>query len=597
MAAETILQATSTVLQLQTSEMIERDASRTHDLNTLDRAMGWARLNEDYGTVVGQLSDPVDLSANGLVLTLDKRAKSTKLAETGLPSLLSQIWERLEDQNFVLLCKDWAANKISTGEVEDCLLFLRTLANFSYLFNSQLETHKDNPLEHPLSSLAQITEHAQSFIPNEQGDAIGVLIETNLAINTRIQSYLLTNGHSTSERPASLAVVEEHLSSWLFANLYQHDVSFTNLAESAVSYLQAAGFADQEVRASLDNLAARKIIPDEVIEQIRHHAITVNLIVGNRDEIAEVQQRTIESLEKNPFIDAMERDYAEFIPPSANIIRVYVATGTFHAHNGHAELVRKVSRFIDNHTKNEKYSNNDDEAFEFILLLPNIIPGIGVNKEPKDFATSGTVEDRVSVLLAHLSGLSRDRVLISTKQLHPSQSLRGRDRVTSFLNQLNDKIYCDYQNAERKANYRFEVVRFTGADELAWDGDTLQDEQNPRYTTYANRGIIVARHGLVIRCLGHANQIVERTNCDLIVLDDPFSAISSSQALETLHSTGSREYFTPGAWPLLEEYTKEAIAQRKERGCDIGTINIPSVTEINKRTVKKLKERTGVNSV
>lgn len=595
MTTEADLRLPTKIIVPEYNSDLRTDQERSREFETLDMAMALTRVNKNSGTVVTQLGDTVNLSASGLVLTHGHTRETDAL----LPPYLVYIWERLSDPTYVDLYKEWVTSKIAMGQDDESLLLLITLANFSYLFNTHPESNNEHPCAHPLNALYHITEAMRENIPEGYENTAALLKHTNDAIFTRIHSYLLTNGHSTIERPFSLESSSNHLKDWLIFNLNLGKSDVKALAESAVSFMQASGFRDAEVINVLNDYANSGDFSSEFVDMIKAYAIRVNLLQSSVEEVQQALRTTINDLEKNPFQDAAEIDYAELIQPETEILRIYTLTGTFLAHNGQAALIRKVLRYIENNQGNRQ-SEETQPTCEFILILPNLIPGIGKDGKPKDLATSGTVEQRVSLLLLHLSDLDRKKVLITTAlQPHPSESLRGRVRVGSAINRLNAKIVEDFGKAtpRRLPKYQIEVVRFTGADELAWDTSTgeaqLMDQQHPRYSRYAEHGLVVARHEHAIPCLKNSPRIVRDMNCDLIILDDPSSAIGSTASLARYHATGDLRSFTPSAWPLLQaDYNQDTIDSRRLEGFNVDEMQIPSVTEIDRKTVQRLKQLT-----
>lgn len=562
----------------------------------LDTTSSLLYLDKYYGTISNQLSSPIDLCSNGLVLTNKSNQGSiedTRFGELHLPSLLNTIWGKLTDENFSHILETWLDRKISGSEedIKDCLRILKTLANFSYLFNTRATGDNNTHFEqvHPLYSLSVIIESIRNnHLSNLEEDTINEIAKTASAIQTRIHSYLLTNGHSSKERDSRIHSLEHHIYKWLKS---EKDISYQFKAENIGNYMLAAGFTSDESRAVLSSLLNNGAIDNSLYHLTLNYCLGINLIKGSQQEHRYLQNEVIDNLVSYPFVDAAEINYCDIIPQDTDILRIYAMTGTLVTHNGQAMLIRKVQRFINN---NKSITNQSGNVFEVILVLPNIVPGIGKQGVQKGYDHSGSVEDRVGLFITHLHDVDRSQVLISTSfQPHPSESLRGRDRIRQAIINLSQKINEDFANAypKRLAKHTIETVRFTGADELSWDNGYITNDQHPRYLTFANRGLVVARHEYVVPCINNAQKIVYGNGCDLIIVDDSFSTLSTSYAMGKYISEGDLSSFHPGAHPLIKNgWSQEAILKRRNSPEDISTMEVKSVTQICRSTVDKLKK-------
>ena len=559
----------------------------------LENAMGLTMFG-DTGSIIEQLGDPLCLSGKGLIVTPVRNQDDPEDRGFALPETLLTVLEGLKEPESTEVLENWLYETLSGPNADDCIIFLKALAQFSLLLDqdSYIQLYASETGEIPLlpfQSFHRAVKKAQTYLSGIIG------AESLLPALQKIEDLVLFRFHQIIEGPfrnlvsaeAKIALTPqpEDLAlmfvDWFIECEGEHELDIQQAARFGIEIIDQLKLTDpiifcQEV-SGLD---------PELGEAVTKEAKLVGMIP---DEENIPLKQTLEELKKVPFIDAAEIDFAEIINPETETLEVYLIPGTFGPFTlGHKGLVEKT---VDYTNYLDALDPSESHIQRIILIVPvtNVENLRGYKKDP---ARIGPVYARVGSMLIHLAGIDRKKVFITTSlQPDPRNARRITTSITDTIHAFRKKIGDDLLGARSVMGVNIVDIVCFGMDEFMWENTEnglLLADQQPKKTR--RKSLAVGRFGYLIPAIRNGRQITNLTQANLILTPGTLRS-GSTEIIENVRSN-NLSIILPAARQFINRcWNPEAIREREEQAREKRRPEeeIPSVTKICEKLTEELR--------
>lgn len=571
-------------------EFIPKPAPKSEILRPkeLDDAMVDVGLGD---FVTSQLMDPVALSAKGLCIIPkpDDPDEAVRYDFT-VPTALLGILRKLKHPESEEVFKTWALTQFvkTEAEVLATLRFLEELVNFTSFLDSpahleiwkppEVAGRKPEILLQPFHTLVKWIEHVgrlpqvRSSVVVQRGlGRIENLIRLRYGELFRyITSLFTASANALTPNPddfAALAVssiVENGLDGPL------PEV----VARALVNQAESLGVTN------LQPLAARLGGRPELMQALLAEAKKAGLI-----PYPEAVPEALKVLERNPWKDAAEIDFADIIKPETTDLEVYVVTGTFGPFTkGHKDLLVRLLGYLDSQP-----SAKEGRVFQRIVLIVPVTDVSGIPNYQKEAAQMGSIEERVTAMLLQLSEIDRQRVFITTRlQPDPAVAQTLEERALHTSNALSKKILEDLEKGDRVAGFNPTFKFALGPDELVWSqtATLAPRDLQPRKVTQ-HRNVIIVRLGWLLPILANHRGIAKETAAEAVILTPGTPHSSSKRVIdEIMRTRHTRAVEEAAAAYVGQHWSPEAIQKRQQEPPRLSVV--PSVGTICQELIEGL---------
>lgn len=540
----------------------------------LDTAFYYTLLSGE-GSVASQIEDPIEFARGGAVINLGGEDYDSQITHGyKIPVQLLEILKTLKYAESEKVFSDWVLRQCSKTQedFEVTMRFLRIFINFTSTFDSLTHMQLWKP---------------RIELPNREREFLLKSFETLLKTVTYSEVNLRRAG-AGQEVLKEFGLLET-LIKFRFGEVFNpaHKTSHYTVAERALtptpedfaefafSILRATKRDDQKrVAEGLVKLAEsigirntepllRKL---ETLPALRQAFIAEAHLTGLIKHPSAVKT-VLENLLATPWYDLAERNLSKEWQIDNMHLEVFVFTGTFGPFTkGHKEVVQKLCDQLDT------LSKTDEEGREFqrIILITPMLDSAGIPDYPKISSRVGTLDERVSSMLLHLSSgqIDRNKVFVTTAfQPDPMIPKSVEERVRDTVRTLGAKAVIDLKNAKRSGDIEVSYRYVLGADGLKWekpDELKLADKDNQPPRVRRQGGSVFVRRGWLLRVLENLERMREVTGIERVVLTPvtPFS--SSTSAIKEILTTGSCDFFEPGAQSYVyKHWNQKAIERRR----------------------------------
>lgn len=582
--------------------------------DTLNSAMELASV---YGAVEGsvadQLSDQFRLAYEGLIVTPQRGAEDPEELGFALPYSLLTILEALKYPESGDILKEWILEKTSSYTANDCIAFLKTLAQFSAFLDSRAYVqlyatgkNREIPLL-PFQSLYRAVSEAKKVLKrsNVTDKIVRHLEQVETSIITRFNQIIrgpLKDATSVSAVEALAPSVDDLVFSfaeWSSGNASKR-LSARGKALYGVKFLEQLGVVPEIERFC--SLLSEEMDEEQLAAAVRAEAIRMNLLHDRQGETLKALTRdTLASLidhrnrDSVKWRDASRIDFAQIVRPETEILEIYMITGTFGPFSqGHRDLLDRVRSYV--RYRNEQ-DNGADHTQRLILLVP-ITHTETLRGYYKDPAQTGTIYERVGSMLLHMADVPTGEVFITTRlQPPPNQAGNVYRGIHATANNLTAKIENDFKHRNMAAGIRPKVIVTVGVDEFGWKNTEEGHEITPSQPKKISAECLaVGRYGYLVDCIRGARGITEYTGATL-VLTQGTPRTSSTDSVKRLHLGDTSSFCAPAVPFISAHWSTEAISKRRalfgERHSNSQQdTRVPSVNEISVKLIEEYRSLT-----
>lgn len=536
--------------------MQEQQEKHTEDvLKQIERLQ---QLLIEQPLLAARLQSPVNQIRFGIVVEAEKNTSDTRHLPL-LPELLRFTQQLKQTENSTIFLK-WISEQLNAGNIDHVLQLTTALTSFSLLLNSDYFG----------------SETAREEIPQEVSTlSMSLLnVEQVTGNSTKLERALLN---------ARFAVIRPDLTN--LSDLYG-ELTQIGIDEEEVYQILKNYFKNADHPQAAQFLSTIKL-PENIRCRLEKRLTRIGILPVDAHEKTKITEKVIEKLSEKPWIDAAEIDYSDIVRGDTHTIILRFMTGTFGFGTlGHRQAIERILAYLEFDDSLHKGQQS------FLLVLPNLVPGIASSGVEKDSVRSGFHYERTASLLLQLGGLDRKRLLVSTAlQPHPQETKRGRYRVQTALNRLHAKITFDVDSKKsRLPTFEVRKMRSYGIDELSWIEQAGKREPSLVHAEKFFPGsLFLSRHGWQIDTIQHAEEISRALQSQVFIAPGS-GRIGSTEAISVLHMTGDLHSADIISHPFIEKHwSEEAINQRRLIDYNPLEEEIISVTDICQRMISEYK--------
>lgn len=537
----------------------------------LQDALEFTALSESPNSVANQLMSPIDLTANGLIIEV----RPLKPGETDftLPVALLGILEKLKHQESGEVFKSWLLAQFTKDDedAQAAARFLKVLVNFTTFLDSPTHLELWEPpkvagrqpelLLQPFNSLLNSVEYVRRYLTERmlRPAVSSVLIEVEDLIKLRYGEVFGGAHQTTSFTVSHQALVPT-------------SEEFADLALSIIGNHANNGKDPRKTAVALVNLAETIGVEniEPLISEITFDSQLRQLLIQEAQKsglmpFPEALPQVSAALERNPWRDAGDINFARIIKDGVTDLEIHIFTGTFGPFTkGHKDLLQRLVAHINTLPETDK---RGEKKFQRIVLIVPVTDVSNIPRYEKSAARIGTVEERVNSMLLQLAGgVDQQKVFITTKlQPDPAVTRDLEGRVKATCHRLLGKIATDLHNSGRAADFNDAPKYAYGPDELQWEAKRLLPKEMQRLKLTEPGGILIVRRGWALPVLRNHEALKKNTGVDIVIFTPGTPHSSSTKVIEEIAQRGDTRAVEAAARLYVNiHWSPQAIKRRDD---------------------------------